>query len=270
MKDIINTIENIPSWKKGFGRFILSLNLSRYCSFRNNLIQGKVLHKMSSSFKKTSITLTYLLIITSSFAQTSNKKRVLVIPPGRFEFISEFDLEKIAEKNGINASEVFLTYEKALLNAFTNYTDENFEFVSINFAGLQPYKKFIKYKPGKFKGKHYNAVDLSRFSEENFTKFLEENKTDFVIFITWYNIKKQSFSRSGMKRVKYAAHFLDFDIYNLFKQQVIGIAKVQAEAPEPNDLQASFSLLRIKEVEVAYANFIGKVVEQLNKPIESE
>ena len=80
--------------------------------------------------------------------------------------------------------------------------------------------------------------------------------------------QKQRFSSNDIKKVKYAAHFLDYDVYNLFKQQVVGLAKVQAKAPEPNDLQASFSLLRIQEVKVAYANFIGKVVEQLNKPIK--
>jgi hypothetical protein len=213
-----------------------------------------------------SIILTAITVL--GIAQNSNKKRILVVPPSRFEFVSEFDLKKIAEKNNLEPSEVFLTYEKALLTSFESYKDENFEFVSIDSEGLKTYKQFIKYKAGKFNGRDYNAVDLSRFSEENLTKFLEQYNADFVIFITWYDIQKQNYSRSGIKRVKYAAHFLDFDVYNLFKQQVVGVAKVQAEAPEPNDLEASFSLLRVKEVKVAYANFIGKVVEQLNKPIE--
>jgi len=208
------------------------------------------------------------IIAVTGIAQNSNKKRVLVIPPSRFEFFSEFDLKKIAEKNGITPSEVFLTYEKAMLNSFESYKDDNFEFVSIDTDGLKSYKSFIKYKAGKFNGKNYNAVDLSRFSTENFTMFLEQHQADFIIFITWYDIQKQNYSRSGIKRVKYAAHFLDFDVYNLFKQHVVGLAKVQAEAPEPNDLQASFSLLRIEEVKVAYENFIEKVVEQLNKPIK--
>lgn len=211
----------------------------------------------------------FLIIITVlGIAQNSNKKRVLVIPPSRFEFVSEFDLKKIAEKNEVSPSEVFLTYEKELLNSFENYKDENFEFVSIDSDGLKTYKNLIKYKAGKFNGRNYNSVDLTRFSEENFTNFLEQYQADFVIFITWYDIQKQNYSRSGMKRVKYAAHYIDFDVYNLFKQQVVGLAKVQAEAPEPNDLQASFSLLRVKELKLAYPNFIGKVVEQLNKPIE--
>lgn len=208
------------------------------------------------------------IVAFTGVAQNSNKKRVLVVPPSRFEFISKFKLEKIAEKNNIKPSEVFLTYEKTLLNSFETYTDDNFEFVPIDTKGAKIYKGKIKYKAGKFNGKNYNAVDLNRFSEEEFTKFLEQYQADFILFITWYDIQKQNYSRSGVKKVKYAAHFMDFDIYNLFKQQVVGIAKVQAEAPEPNDLQASFSLLRVQEVETAYTNFIGKVVDQLNKPIE--
>ena len=207
-------------------------------------------------------------ITLSSFAQNSNKKRVLVIPPSRFQFITEFDLKKIAEKNEIAPSEVFLTYEKALLNSFENYEDDNFEFVSIDYTGLKKYKSLIRYMPEKFNGKNYNAVDLSRFSEENFTHFLEQYQADFVIFITWYDIQKRNYSTNKIKKVKYAAHYLDFDIYNLFKQHVVGLAKVKAEAPVPNEVQASFSYLRVQEVKVGYANFIWKAIEQLNKPID--
>ncbi len=209
-----------------------------------------------------------ILCVFSGNAQNSNKKRVLVIPPSRFEFVSKFKLEQIAEKNNIKSSEVFLTYENALLSSFESFTDDNFEFVPIDLKGANTIKTLVRYGPGKFNGKDYNAVNLSRFSEKQFTQLLEQYNCDFVIFITWYQIQKHSFSRSGIKRVKYAAHFLDYDVYNLFKQQVIGLAKIKAEAPEPNDLEASFSLLRVKEVKLAYANFIGKVVEQLNKPIE--
>jgi len=214
------------------------------------------------------ITIFLIVLCYSGFAQTSNKKRVLVIPPNRFEFVSEFDLEEIAEKNEITSSQVFLTYEKAILNAFSSYKDENYEFVPVQAAILKPYKKLIKYKYGKFKGKRFNAVDLQRFSEEEFTKLLEQHNSVFVIFITWYDIQKEAFSRKQSKRVPYAGHYLDFDIYNLYKQEIAAAGKVKAEADEPNDLQASYSLLRTKELESAYNNFVGKVVEQLSKPIE--
>ena len=211
-----------------------------------------------------------IILFLSGVAQTSNKKKVLVVPCSRFEFVSEFEIETIAEKNETTVSNVFLIYEKALLNSFGNYEDENFEFVPVRAEILQPYKNLIKYEYGKFKGKRYNAVNLKRFSEMDFSNLLTQHNCDFVIFITWYDIQKEAFTRKGKhrKRVKYAGHYLDYDIYNLFKQQVVGVGKTKAEAKEPNDLEASFSLLRTKELENAYQNFIGKVVEQLNKPIE--
>ena len=210
------------------------------------------------------------MLFYSGVAQTSNKKRVLVIPPSRFEFVSEFDLEEIAEKNEITISNVFLTYEKALLLAFENYFDENFEFIPVEYVALNPYKRKIKYTYGKFDGKQHNAADLNNFPEADFTKLLEHHQCDFVIFITWYDIQKESFTRKGKhsKRAPYAAHYLDFDIYNLFKQQVVAAGRVKAEAVTPNDLEVAYKLLRVKELESAYSNFIGKVVEQLNKPIE--
>jgi hypothetical protein len=206
----------------------------------------------------------------SGVAQSSNKKRVLVIPPSRFEFASEFELEEIAEKNETTVPLVFVTYEKTLLNTFEKYYDENFEFVAVNSSGLKPYKKLFKYEYGKFDGKRYNAVNLNFFSEVDFTNLLKHYSADFVIFITWYDIQKESFTRKGKhnKRAPYAAHYLDFDIYNLFKEQIAGVGKVKAEADTPNDQEVSFSLLRVKELEMAYANFIGKVVDVLNKPIE--
>ena len=213
----------------------------------------------------------FLLISFSSLAQTSNKKRILVVPYGRFDFVSEFSLEEIAEKNETTADNVFLIYQKALLTAFENYQDENFEFVAVSPDAITPYIKFIKYKPGKFDRKNYNCADLKDFKVEDFTKFLEHQNTDFVIFITWYDIQKESFNRGGKmdKRIDYAGHYLDFDLYNLFKERIVGMGKVQAEANVPNDLEASFNLLRVKELEVAYLNFISLVVEQLNKPIEN-
>lgn len=213
----------------------------------------------------------FLLISFSTLAQTSNKKRILVIPYGRFDFVSEFSLEEIAEKNETTASTIFLMYQKALLSAFENYQDENFEFVAVTTEVINPYQKFINYKMGKFEGKNYNSVDLKGFNSRAFAEFLELQHTDFVIFITWYDIQKESFNRNGKqdKRVDYAGHYLDFDLYNLFKERIVGMGKVKAEANVPNDLEASFNLLRLKELEVAYQNFISIVVEQLNKPIEN-
>ncbi len=217
--------------------------------------------------------LLFILLVSSTFfgvAQTSNKKKVLVIPYSRFEFVSEFDMSEIAEKNEITEDKVFLTYQKALLNSFEDHKDENFEFVAPNQELFQPYTKFIKYKYDKYKGKQYNAVDIKNFPAAEFTKLLELHGADFVVFVTWYDIQKESFTRGGKheKRAPYAAHYLDYDIYNLFQQKVMGKAKVKAEANVPNDLEVSFKLLRTQELASAYDNFISHIVEQIGKPIE--
>lgn len=217
--------------------------------------------------------LLFILLVSSTFigvAQTSNKKKVLVIPYSRFEFVSEFDMLEIAEKNEVTEANVFLTYQKALLNSFEQFKNENFEFVAPNQELFQPYAKFVTYKYDKYKGKQYNAIDIKSFPVAEFTKLLELHETDFVIFITWYDIQKEAFTRKGKheKRASYAAHYIDYDVYNLFQQRVIGEAKVKAEAGVPNDLEVSFKLLRTKELASAYDNFISHIIEQLNKPIE--
>lgn len=211
-----------------------------------------------------------LLIVGSLNAQESNKKRVLVVPYDRFQLESEFDLAEIAKKNDSKASKVFLIYQKAFLESFINYEDENFEFVVVQHDLLQPYKSMINYQSGKFRGKRYNAVNLKEMNDTDFTKLLEAHGADFVVFLTWHDIQKESFVRNGehRKRVPYAGHYLDYDVFNLFKQRVIGEGRVKANGKEPNDAEADFALLRTKELKTAYAAFIAYIIERLNNPIQ--
>jgi hypothetical protein len=220
---------------------------------------------------KSILSILFIALVYAGVAQTSNKKKVLVVPFGRFEFVSEFELEEIALKNETTPSNVFLIYQKAILAAFEDYQDENFEFISVDPVAINPYKKFIKYEYDKFDGKQYYATDLKNFSEIDFTKFLEHHHTDFVVFLTWYDIQKESFTRRRKheKRTEYAGHYLDYDVYNLFKEKIAGKGKIKAVADSPDDLTKSFKLLRVKEIESGYIHFISKVVEQLNKPIEN-
>lgn len=213
-----------------------------------------------------------LLNIFSGFAQENNKKKVLVIPYGQFDMATDFDLETIAEKNNITVSEVFFNYQKTLLDAFESTVDENFEFVALKHNTINPYKKFIKYESGKFKGKRYNSVNLKNFKTEDFTKLLEMHGADFVVFVTWHQIKKEAHIKmqEDRKRVPYAGHYLDYDVFNLFKQRVIGEGRIKAIAPAPNDEEASYTLLRIKELSLAFQNFAMHIIEKLNQPIALE
>ncbi len=203
------------------------------------------------------------------FAQESNKKKVLVIPYNRFEFVSEYDLSEIAKKNEVTENEVFLLYQKTILSTFENYVDENFEFVSVKHDLIKPHKNSIKYESGKCNGKRYNAVNLESFSKEDFQQFLEAQGCDFAIFITWHDIQKEAYIKNTDRRnrTSYAGHYLDYDVFNLFQYRVIGEGRVKATVKPANDTEASFTLLRTTELSKALNNFIAHVVEQLNNPI---
>ena len=216
--------------------------------------------------------LSILLCISISFgiAQESNKKKILVIPYNQFDMASEFDLETIAMKNNITVSEIFFHYQKTLLNAFESLEDENFEFVALKHNTITPYKQFLKFESSKFNGKRYNAVNIRGFKAEDFSQLLEMHGADFVVFVTWYEIKKEAHTKmqEDRKRVPYAGHFFDYDVFNLFKQRVVGEGRVKAIAPIPNDEQASYSLLRTIELAAAYNNFASHIIMQISKPIE--
>lgn len=209
-------------------------------------------------------------VISFGIAQESNKKKILIIPYNQFDMALEFDLETIAIKNNITIGEVFFNYQKTLLTSFESLEDENFEFVALKHNTITPYKQYLKYESSKFNGKRYNAAILKNFKTEDFTKLLEMHGADFVVFITWYEIKKEVHTKmqEERKRVPYAGHYFDYDVFNLFKQRVIGEGRIKAIAPEPNDEQASYSLLRTIELASAYHNFASYIITQISKPIE--
>ena len=66
-----------------------------------------------------------------------------------------------------------------------------------------------------------------------------------------------------------ASEILEDSLDNLFEERIVGMGKVKAEANVPSDLEASYHLLRLRELESGYQNFISKVIEQLNKPVEN-
>lgn len=213
--------------------------------------------------------LSIVLFSFSALAQENNKKKVLVIPYGQFDMAIDFDLETIAKKNEITVGEVFFNYQKTLLNAFEATEDENFEFIALKHNTITPYKRFIKLESNKFNGKRYNSANLNEFKTEDFTKLLGMHGADFIVFVTWYEIKKEAHivMQEDRKRMVYSGHYFDYDLFNLFKQRVIGEGRVKAIAPNPTIEQAKFALLRTTELEGAYKNFATHIAEKLNEPI---
>jgi hypothetical protein len=211
------------------------------------------------------------LFFYSGIAQT-NKKKVLVVPYGRFEFVSKYTLEDIAKKNNVPSGEIFNAYQKSILNVFGEFSNENFEFIAATDLILNPYKKYIKYEDGKFNGKNHYAIKKRSFPLESFTKLMEDNDASFIIFINWYTIQKASFSSKGKKkkRFKYSNHFLDYEIYNLFQQKVVGVGKYKIEIAQPTDEEAVYAGLRLLDLEKGYSQLVNTVIETLNTPISEK
>jgi len=207
-------------------------------------------------------------ISITAFSQ-NNKKKVIVVPYGRFEFVSKFSLEDIAAQNGIDQSEVFNAYQKSLLNAFNQFNDENFEFIALTDVQLSPYKRYIKYEDGKFNGKQYQAIKMRSFPLEKFSQLLADNDASFIVFVNWYKIQKASFTSNGKtkKRYKYSAHFVDYGLYNLFQQQITGVGKFKIEIENPSAEIAKYKGLRLTDLEIAYQQLMTALVKALNKPI---
>ncbi|MCO6501319.1 MAG: hypothetical protein J5I47_13220 [Vicingus serpentipes] len=222
--------------------------------------------------KRTFLIFLFLGVVFSSFSQTSNKKKVLVIPYGRFEFVSDFTLEEIAEKNEIETSMVFNAYQKAILNQLAIYEDENFTFLPITAKGYQSYKQYVKYVDAKFKGKNHYGVDIQQFPKNEFTALMEEHDASFVLFINWYQIKKETFTSRGKKRTRYiyASHYMDYEVYNLFQQKLIGVGKQRMEPKNPTEKEAAFSLLRLSDLYSRYQHFIPSLIEVLNNPFSAD
>lgn len=213
-----------------------------------------------------------ILLFFSGVAQTSNKKKVLVIPYGRFEFVSDFSIEELAEKNSLASTDVFNAYQKAMLSSFGDFQTENFEFIPATDELLQPYKKYIKYVDGKFKGKNHYALKMKGFPEKEFTQLLEKSGANFIIFINWYQIKKESFISKGKKREKhpYSGHYIDYEIYNLFQQKIIGVGKQRVEVGNPTEEEVVFKMLRLTEIKSGYQQFIASIAEVLDNPISKK
>lgn len=244
---------SVPSWRRGLGRLIYLFNPS------NSLLQGRAL-------------MLFLIVLTCSSIAQTNKKKVLVIPYGRFELESDFSLEEIAEKNNIASTEVFNAYQKSMLNVFDSAQSENFEFIAATDVILNPYKKYLKYQDGKFEGRNHYAVKMKGFPEKEFRGLMEQNDASFVVFVNWYLIKKATFTSRGKKRrrYKYSSHYVDYEIYNLFQQKVVGVGKLALDFATPTDKEAEYKALRLKEVELGYAQFVTSIVEVLNNPIKEK
>lgn len=164
-----------------------------------------------------------VLLVSGCFSHVfAQKKRVLVVPYTRFQFVSEFNLEEIAQQNNTSVQNVFDLYQQELNKVFINFTSDQVEFLPIQANDYQKYKHHVKYNIEKFKGKKYNASNLSMFAPNHFKALLTANDAQYIVFINWYSIRKSVFTTytgDRNKRNKYSTHSIDYDVYNQEKNK---------------------------------------------------
>lgn len=208
---------------------------------------------------------TFLVNLSEVSAQ---KKRILVIPYTRFQFVSEFKLEEIATHNDSSPDKVFDLYQKELLNVFSSFSNDEYIFVPISPESYNTYKRYIKYGISKFKGRKYNGSNLSSFSDEDFSNLLTIENADYILFTNWYSIQKAvhtSFLGDRNKRNKYSLHLIDYDVYNHQKEKIIGKGNVTLNCGDfPSRSVIEHKSLNAKEMTVCYKDYFNDLIMELN------
>lgn len=178
---------------------------------------------MTNSFK------IIVLIAVSFFGLGINlhaqKQKIIVVPYTRFQFVSEYNLSEIATINNVTEQEVFNQYTNGLSDAFLSYKNDQFEFEIISEIDYLSLKKLVKYDIEKFKGRKYNASNLSLVEVDKLAEILNQHQAKYILFINWYAIQKNVhtvYVGDNNKRYPFSAHKIDFDVYNNKKEKMIG------------------------------------------------
>lgn len=217
--------------------------------------------------------LTYYLFVFTFLVNLSEvsaqKKRILVVPFTRFQFVSEFKLEEIAIYNNSSPEKVFDLYQNELANVFSSFNNEKYIFVPISPENYNIYKRYIKYGIAKFDGRKYNGSNLSNFLDDDFSNLLSIESADYILFLNWYSIQKAvhtSFLGDRNKRNKYSLHLIDYDVYNHQKEKILGKGNVTlncGDFPSPSVIE--HKSLNAKEMAVCYKDYFNDLIKELNK-----
>ncbi len=209
----------------------------------------------------------FLMVLLSSSLYAQNQN-VLVVPYTRFQFISEFSIEEIATQNNVSSDEVFSTYQNALKEAFSSSKNNQFTFIPIEQEAYDESKKFIRYNIDKFKGRKYNASNLSLLTDDVFNALLKKHNATHILFVNWYNISKSVhtvYVGDRNKRAKYSTHRIDYDVYNNKKVRVLGKGNVPLQCGDfPSESIINHKSLNASELTICYKDLIDELVDDLN------
>lgn len=210
-----------------------------------------------------------ILLISGCYSHTvAQKTRVLVVPYTRFQFVSEFTLEEIAQQNNTVVQNVFKEYQQKLKEVFINSNNDQVEFIPIPSIDYQKYKHHVKYNIEKFKGKKYNASNLSVFDLDLFKTLLTTNDAQYIVFINWYSIRKSVFTTytgDRNKRNKYSTHSIDYDVYNREKIKIMGKGNVALNCGDfPTASMVLHKSLNAEELKPCYTDFLQALITGLS------
>lgn len=198
----------------------------------------------------------------------AQKQKILVVPYTRFQFVSEYNLSEIAQINDVTEQEVFNQYTKSLSDAFSTYKNEQFEFEMIAEIDYLSLKKFVKYDIEKFKGKKYNASNLSLVEADKLAEILNQHQATYIMFINWYAIQKNVhtvYVGDNNKRYPFSEHKIDFDVYNNKKEKIIGKGNAKLNCGGfPPITMIEEKCLKANSLANCYQGLIGDLLKELS------
>ena len=145
---------------------------------------------------------------------SSEKRSILVIPFGRFDFHTEVEMEEINKINGSTGEDFYNQVYAGLCEAFILNGNEQVIFRLADDEDKLSFRNKVRF------GMKGNTGHFACFPDDlpksDMKKLLDEYECDYLLSVNWYRIQE---SRSSVKsgRVKkvrlYTTHMIDCDLF---------------------------------------------------------
>ena len=208
-----------------------------------------------------------LLIFLASVIQAQEStKRVLVIPFGRFDFQSQFSLDKIAYVNDIsNVDLVVDTY----LNHFISTSSKEkgqLELFRINEDDLKVLLTRVSKEYKSRPTSHY-GVNIDLLKKEEIDALLTNYSADYILFLTQYSIRKKVIvagrNFDGNKFIPWSLHEVDYELYDKELHLVAIGDAVSLEPRKPTEENYLSNGLILQTLERAFSRFPEDVYNKI-------
>lgn len=179
------------------------------------------------------------------------KKKILVVSFIEEHFYSDiYSKEEIAKKNKIQEEDVISLYNEKLSQIFSNFSDEEIEYVACPAELTAAFKEMIKMENRPTKaGSDVIFANLSDVSQTVFSEYVNSCNTDYVLFVNTYRM-----AWVGEPQYKLENH-IHYSIYKKNKQEVISDKAVFST---PN-------LIPVVKMEKKYLKAVNKISRQFSE-----